>query len=257
MQLRKQAIDFVSDALLRAPHNEIQLNLRSSCDQERPKRRATYPDLTAIANRQMLLVSDAHTELQQAVLSDQAADEVSSDAQTSGGWPTAIPLADSTAAAEATAHDDSMTNVDVMYQNLHQPSTYRGRPISQSNTFWPRTDILSSSLQPGSPGCTPTKPNLRCDTVTDADLADEAFQSSPESMHEQPVSTLGQPPGFPFCWGAASLVGKKKKQVGCIEHSFVSVFLRAQHMTAPKSVAASQACIGCKSHSDIAAQPQA
>ncbi len=177
--------------------------------------------MTAIANREKLLVSDAHTEHQQASLSDQAAVEVSSDAQTSGGRPTATPLADSTTATEATAHDDSMTNVDVMYEKLHQPSTYRGRRISESSTFWPRTDFLSSSLQPDSPVCTPTKPNLHCDTVTDADLADEAFQSSPESMHEQPDSPFRQRPGFPFCWGAASPVERKKQQVGCIKCLFI------------------------------------
>ena len=223
MQLRRQAIDLVSDALLKAPRNEPKLKPRPGHNQDRPRGRAAYPELTAIATREKLLVSDAHTERQEASLSDQAADEISSDAQTSGGQPTATPLADSTAAAKATAHDDSMTNVDAMYEKLHQPSTYRGRSISQSNPFWPRTDFLSSSHQPGSPGCTPTKPNLHCDTVTDADLADEAFQSSPESMHEQAesFSTLGQPPGFPFCWGAASPVERKKKQVQCIEHSFL------------------------------------
>ncbi|DBA97786.1 TPA: hypothetical protein ACH3X3_012659 [Trebouxia sp. C0006] len=215
LQLRRQAIDLVSDALLKAPRNEPKLKLRPGHNQDRPRRRAAYPELTAIATREKLLVSDAHTERQEASLSDQAADEISSDAQTSGGQPTATPLADSTAAAKPTAHDDSMTNVDAMYEKLHQPSTYRGRSISQSNPFWPRTDFLSSSHQPGSPGCTPTKPNLHCDTVTDADVADEAFQSSPESMHEQAesFSTLGQPPGFPFCWGAASPVERKKKQL--------------------------------------------
>jgi len=220
LQLRRQAIDTVSDALLKAPRNEPKLRIRSGCNQERPKHRAAYPELTAIANRKKLLVSDSRTEHQQASPSDQAADEVSSDAQTADGQPTATPLADSTTAAKATAHEDSMTNVGVMYEKLHQPSTYRGRPISQSSTFWPHTDFLSSSFQPGSPVCTPTKPNLHCDTVTDADLADEAFQSSPESMHEQPVSTLGQPPGFPFCWGAASPVERKQQQVGCIKPSF-------------------------------------
>ena len=168
----------------------------------------------------MLLVSDAHTELQQASLSDQAADEVFSDVQTFCGQPTTNFLADGTTASEATAHDDSKTNVDFMYEKLHQPSTYRGRPISESSTFWPRTDTLSSSFQ-GSPVCTPTKPNLNCDTVTDADLADEAFQSSPESMHEQPDSPFRHLPGLPFCRGAASPVERKKRQVGCIKRLFV------------------------------------
>ena len=217
LQLRRQAIDIVSDALLSAAHNDTHLKLRPGHNQDRPRRRAAYPELTAIATREKLLVSHAHTERQEASLSDQAAVEVSSDAQTSDGQATTNPWADSTAAAKATAHGDSMTNVDVMYEKLHQPPTYRGRPISQSNTFWPRTGFLSSSLQLGSPGCTPTKPNLHCDTVTDADLADEAFQSSPESMHEQPESSSawGQPPGLPFCWGAASPGERRKQQVGC------------------------------------------
>ena len=155
LQLRRHAIDIVSDALLKAPRNEIQ--------------------------------------------------------------PTATPLADSTAATKATAHDDSMTNADVMYEKLHRPSTYRGRPIPENSTFWPRTDTLCSSYQPGSPVCTPTKPRLQCDTVTDADLADEAFQSSPESMHEQPDSAFRQQPGLPFCWGAASPVERSKRQVRCVK----------------------------------------
>ena len=191
--------------------------------------------MTAITNREKLLVSDAHTELQSASLSDQAADEVSSDIQTFRGQPTTNSLANSTAATEATAHDDSKTNVGVMYEKLHQPSTYRGRPISESSTFWPRTDTLSSSFQ-GSPVCTPTKPNLICDTVTDADLADEAFPSSPESMHEQPDSPFRQRPGLPFCWGAASPVERKKRQVGCMKRlfrlldlSFICCFVPMSH----------------------------
>ena len=117
LQLRRQAIDIVSDAWLRSPRNEIQLNPRQGYNQERPKRRATHPELTAIANREMLLVSDAHTEREQASLSDQAAGEIFSDVQTLHGHSTTNFLADSTAASKATAHDDSMSNVDVMYES--------------------------------------------------------------------------------------------------------------------------------------------
>jgi len=227
LQLRRQAHDIASDALLKAPHNETELRPRPGRNEERPKRRAAHQEMTAITNREKLLVSDAHTELQQAALSDQAADEIFSDAQTSGGQPTTNSLADTTAATETTAHDDSMTNVDVMHEMLHPTSPLRGRPISQSSTSWPRTDSLPSSLQPGSRVCTPTKPNLHCDIVTDADLADEPFQSSPESMHEQPDSPFRQLPIFPFCWGSASPVERKKQQVGCIERSFICCFVPA------------------------------
>ncbi|DBA70103.1 TPA: hypothetical protein ACH3X2_012262 [Trebouxia sp. C0005] len=168
--------------------------------------------MTAIANREKLLVSGAHTEHEQASLNDHAAVEVS-DAQTSGGQPTATPLVDSTTDTKATAHDDSMTTVNIMCEKLHVPSTYRGRLISESSTFWPHTHSLSSIHKPGSPVCTPTKPNLHCDTVTDADLADEAFQSSPESMHEQPDSPFRQQLVVPFCWGAASPVERKQQQL--------------------------------------------
>ncbi|DBB06988.1 TPA: hypothetical protein ACH3X1_011580 [Trebouxia sp. C0004] len=214
LQLRSQADDIASDALLQAPRNETELKLRPGRNQERPKHRAAHQEMTASANREKLRVSGSHTELQQALLSDQAADDgIFSDVQNFCGQPTTDSLADSTAATEATAHDDSLTSIDVMCEKLHQPSTYRGRPISESSTFWPRTDSLSSSLKPGSFVCTLTKPNLHCDIVTDADLADEAFNSSPESMHEQPDSPFRQRLAVPFCWGAATPVERKQQQL--------------------------------------------